>query len=150
MKTMKTIFALAIAAATLQVLTAATLSTPALATDLEGAKKLCETRGSCAIVHYSDGSVTFGVDNGSNGFHVVDCPASGPCKVIVIRGPGKGTVAGGSRVPVGGETLKPESNPPPRQPAGPIRVKPPVSVSGNSGGSKPTLGTIQIARANHK
>jgi hypothetical protein len=39
---------------------------------------------------------------------------------------------------------------PPEQTAGPVRVKPPVAVSSNPGGGKPTGGTIFVARAHHK
>ena len=143
--TMKTPSALVAAALTLHVMSALTLSTPAMATDIGEVEKLCKARGSaCSPSRNDDGSVIFGVDN-SDGLRLVKCPKEGACSVIYSPQGGKGTAIGGLRAPVGGVTLRPPSSPPPPRMAGPVRVPPPVAIS-----SRPTVGTIRIARAYHR
>jgi len=97
-------------------------------------KAACDSAGGVYIsgsggysCHTAGGSVQ--CNTGDKGKCYGDC---GNCGATASGG--RGTVIGTLRPPEGGVTLKPGNNPPPKQTAGPVRVKPPVAVS-NPGGA---------------
>ena len=81
--------------APLLLVAAATLSTPARATDAEQAIRMCDARGSaCTLFVHDNGNITITVNNGANGTGVIDCAQHGPCGVVVQA---KGTKGGTGR-----------------------------------------------------
>jgi hypothetical protein len=102
--------------APLLLITGATLSTPAAATDAKQAISMCDARGDACRMHVGDnGDVTITVQN-SGGTGTIWCPQSGSCAVVVgARKGGKGgvgTVTGVLRVPLGGVALQPGTSSP--------------------------------------
>jgi len=137
-RTIRHSFALAlvlIAMATLGFLTEAALAGTVI---LSGTHSRSSIKASCGAAggDYSGEAGHYGctTKNGS-----VQCNNQGKCygdcgNCGATASGGSGTVSGILRTPVGGVTLKPGNNPPPKRTAGPIRVKPPIAVS-NPGGT---------------
>ena len=64
---------------------AATLSLPALATNLSQAVRLCAARGGECVSYTKKGNTIFCVDNGDQGEECVTCPPKGKCSRGVSR-----------------------------------------------------------------